>query len=82
MFSRALRALLTPACKSARTLVVPPGVIEYRLLSAGDGGWSPAEPGSAGSVVGRDCVVEMAILARRGDSAVSSANARAFPEKK
>ena len=62
---------------------MPPGVIEYRLLSAGDGGWSPAEPGSAGSVVGSDFAVEMAIPVWRGVdvSAVSSANARAFPAK-
>ena len=38
MFSSAFLAFTTPVCKSARTLVVPPGVRDIRRL--GDtGGW-------------------------------------------
>lgn len=42
---------MTPACKSARTLVVPPGVDES-LRGEGDGGFNEAEDGLRVSVFG------------------------------
>jgi hypothetical protein len=57
VFSSAFRAFTTPVCKSARTLVVPPGVRLYRLLGEGRGPRCPAELGdrSGESDLGRVC---------------------------
>jgi len=72
VFSSALRAWMTPACKSARTLVVPPG---ESLFVCGEGEGVLREQALVGggevggrSVAGRDLSKEP-----------SSAKARAFP---
>jgi len=63
---------MTPACRSARTLVVPPGVVE-NLFVCGEGEGVIGE----GEVAVRSVVdrVEREV----GDARPSSARARAFP---
>jgi hypothetical protein len=89
VFSSAVRAFDTPVCRSARTLVVLPGVREMRrLLRFGDGGWRDAgwregEAGERGLSVSMERSFEEEAEAARVGRCVagwpSSARARAFP---
>ena len=75
MFSSAFRAFTTPVCRSARTLVVPPGVSEYRLFGDGSGACSEDVDRSASMGDSFRGGVRLGV-----EFIPSSASARALPE--
>lgn len=83
MFSSELRAVINPACKSARTLDVPPGFSDLRFIDRlGDGGGIRLD--ELVSIIGSpdDDVIDMStVLSAARPSNCSSARVRARPSK-
>lgn len=68
---------MTPVCRSARTLVVPPGVNDIRRFGEG-GGWRDDEEDACEASTSTGETLEE-VEGRWVDGWPSSASARAFP---